>query len=190
MFSLDLKMAIVKSTLEQNNHRIAQIKFSWLMSLPFGRASLDQGMRSSAALFFLFTSTRLFIQEFVARGAVTLITNSLVLADVGAATVVVCTLIQACRDRVAAEERAGMAERKQWKIKQRVEYCSNKFQQVFRQNNFGNTRTRWTGRQSHGLVCMDSLNHPASKDIFVLSVYINNSSLCVILVCSTTASLS
>lgn len=68
------------------------------MSLPFGCASLDQDMRSSAALFFLFTSTRLFIQEFVARGAVTLITNSLVLADVGAATVVVCTLIQACRD--------------------------------------------------------------------------------------------
>lgn len=64
------------------------------------------------------------------------------------------------------------------KIKQRVEHCSNKFQQVFRQNNFGNRRTRWTGRQSHWLVCMDSFNHPASKDIFVLSsmsVYINNS---------------
>lgn len=46
---------------------------------------------------FFFTSTSLLVQEFVPRGTVTLVTNSAVPADVGAAAIVVCTLVQACR---------------------------------------------------------------------------------------------
>lgn len=49
--------------------------------------------------FFFFTSTSLFVQKFIARGTVTLVTNSPVPADVGTATIVICTLIQAYRER-------------------------------------------------------------------------------------------
>lgn len=46
-----------------------------------------------------FTSTSLFVQEFVTGGAVTLVTDPPVSADVGAAAVVVLAFIYTCRRR-------------------------------------------------------------------------------------------
>lgn len=65
------------------------------------------GSSSVAELIFFFTSTSLFVQEFVARRTITLITNSPVPADVGAATIVVCTLIQDCRERGSRRKGGG-----------------------------------------------------------------------------------
>lgn len=54
-----------------------------------------------------FTSTSLFVQEFVTRGAVTLVTDPPVSADVGAAAVVVFAFIYTCRRRGGEEGREG-----------------------------------------------------------------------------------
>lgn len=52
----------------------------------------------------VFTSTSLFVQQLVPRGAVALITDSPVPADVRAAAIVVCALIQACTIKGSEEE--------------------------------------------------------------------------------------
>lgn len=62
---------------------------------------------------FFFTSTSLFVQEFVPRGTVTLVTDSPVPADVGAATIVVCTFVQACRKRGSVGRKDGERDKHQ-----------------------------------------------------------------------------
>lgn len=63
----------------------------------------------------VFTSASLFVQQLVPRGAVALITDSPVPADVRAAAIVVCALIQACTIKGSEEEgqRRGTNTKKQ-----------------------------------------------------------------------------
>lgn len=49
------------------------------------------------------TSTSFFVQEFIPGGAVTLITDPSVSADVGAAAIVVLTFINTCKRRGGGE---------------------------------------------------------------------------------------
>lgn len=50
-------------------------------------------------MFLSFTSTSLFVQEFVPGGAVAFVTNPSVPADVGAAAVVVLAFVHTCRKK-------------------------------------------------------------------------------------------
>lgn len=53
----------------------------------------------SLYLFLSFTSTSLFVQEFVPGGAVAFVTDPSVPADVGAAAIVVLAFVHTCRKR-------------------------------------------------------------------------------------------
>lgn len=66
----------------------------------------------------VFTSTRLFVQQLVPRGAVALIADSPVPADVRAAAIVVGALIQACTIKGSEEEgqRRGRRQKQKGKV--------------------------------------------------------------------------